>query len=98
MYTEVKKAKHLERASKFRGRTIGGVECVTQAVAVQMAEMTTRTFFVKCAKCGISSIIFDGRQYYNREELLKAIEGGSFGKYTSYNRRNGVAIGKNQDD
>lgn len=77
--------KHYERASVFHGRRINGVEHVTLAMAVQMAEVSRQTFCDKCRRYGIRALEYDSRTFYERQKILDAIGNGLFDKRIRHN-------------
>ena len=69
---------HLEKASKFRGKTIKDVEYFSLAVAVQISGYSRQRFVQKCGKLGITPIWYECRNYYERQKILDAIGRGCF--------------------
>lgn len=80
-YSVIATQKHLERASKFHGMRINGIEHVTFSVAVQMAELAKATFIKKYRILGIRPLEYDDKLFFERESLLDKIAKGCFEKY-----------------
>lgn len=66
----------LEQAKKYNGITIKGVQCFTRAIAEQVTGMSNVTLSARCSKLGIKIYEDCGRVFYDRQQILEALEKG----------------------